>query len=448
VRNQHQKTVMIKPHPLHAAVRAYWNTIDALVNTYEYQKKSAQEQVERDKKVIQEEKIIEFILTRKMTKEQEDFNILMQERIDYYYEQLKKNQENSFPLSAKTYLDEQNGNNIREAYNLSKDIEKYDKIIFSLREKIERLDKKIKYSDDKIKHLNNEIRELDHKIEISISQNEVLHQQRLQAIEEFLFYTNKVSQFDLAMLESDDNHLIEIIHQGVEIIDIGHDKIMSELRIALVKTGEIDKEVIKRKADDIIKSVLQASIRERYSFLKPEEISYLIDRIASCRNYEEKIQAFSEESLMGKDTEKFLGREKEFHERQSHHEKEIQRFETEKQQKINEKQKEEAEKQEASVEKQKAEEKLSNVASQKAAALNKLKQLKEARAKEVNHSISQPQAASNDHSFFHGDNRPVAKGNDSMSKNKDPLPPNKNHPADQDQDANNFSKENRGKKLG
>ncbi|MCD6039959.1 MAG: hypothetical protein K0S27_1359 [Gammaproteobacteria bacterium] len=490
----------------------YLENIDQSNNTLTYQEKFAQEQTERRIVFQKEEHEINAWLYEKFKKQIERENELFEYQ-QRYYDKIKSMQEGDLSsLTIKKLEKElQELDAIKKSHEhyiqmlfdtikecqqqililnhrikeIEKEIKKYEKAILDLDEIISSKNKEIGRNEKRILILNEKIEQLDKK-------EEGLRQERYNIIERVFLDTIVVSKFNLLMVKSDDIHLMDLIHQvdlirqGMAIIELNHASIIKELKDVLAKEEEINPTVIEIEINNIIKKLLEKNYKE---FLSKEDIIYLIKGLSADTYYKEAVGKFISEIMQSKDLHQRLNEnlssinsvksEKiesikerdQVNEEQDKLKAEVSEAVEKRQELIEERtvlKQEEVDLRsdlgqvekiqstcEQAVHQEERQQKLSSAQQEVSiSAKDSIKELlaRKRREKEMKNSAPQsPKSASTSApAFFSGRRKPAEAENDNefASKNKEKESPDKDNPANQDQDASHPSSENRSKKLG
>ena len=291
---------------LSAAVLAFWVSADALINTFEHRKKSA---IEKEKwiKKIEKRKIEDLISDFLSAREKQDKQDL-EEAVDRHHDWLKKIWENSLEDITKKIPEEQNWENAQHIYELLQKIKKYEaemmdlaQIIIELKEIRKDLVQKIAECDQELKMHREDIAVIDARMKKRDEEYDRIVKEILQPL-----YTGEIHHFDLSKLQSDDPWFMDIIRQGIAIIDFNHDNVIKELGASLSKNRPDDKNTIDKIVNELAKQIVFDLINTHYSsgLTREQERERFVMLLENCTYYKEEVAKISRKIIIELDQQK------------------------------------------------------------------------------------------------------------------------------------------------
>ncbi len=291
--NIKDKDILPDINRLPAALHAYWQCVHALINTYEFQKKSAQETAIWVKKV-EAEKIANIMTTLMLKMKEKEKREFLEEEMERHYNELKKIMETSLEEISKIV---KNNNvsvkDILEAHELLTTLKNCEAQMLILWQKITELTEKREYLFHKIQECNHRIEELDEVIAISEHIINELDKKYDRIIDESFLLTGAITQFDFSKLQSEDPRFMEIIRRGIEIANIYHDNIVNELKAHLCKDRPTEKEAVEKIVNDLTKLAILKLADAQYAHLSDEDRACFIKELENSEYYKLEVSNIS-----------------------------------------------------------------------------------------------------------------------------------------------------------
>ncbi len=306
----------------------HFENLDGLNNTLIHQKKFAveqaeenivsqqkesqilarlNEQIQEQRKTEEELSLYEQLCYDRLKKEQEIYFLELEmkqkeKRLSELFEEIEKTRQHLIDILFDTIkeCEQQTLILVHRIQEIDKEIEKCRKEAMDLEEIITSKNKEIERNRDRILNLNEKIDRLDNEIAALDEKKMELRQNRHEILEKGFSYTDQISKFNLSLLQSHDDHLmglihqVELIYQGMAIIEIHHADIIKELKLALAKEEKIDHNVIENEVKNIVKKLLEKHYKE---FLPEEDFIYLIAGLESNPYYRKEVERLISEII-------------------------------------------------------------------------------------------------------------------------------------------------------